>query len=79
MFIIYLPTAVDFMLPEKMNNYQSNSHEILTEKGVKHLNQSNPLEANHRPITPNVVNISFTLDKMRNYINDIFMSHGCVK
>lgn len=50
MFTIYLPTAVDFMLPEKMNNYQRNSHEILTEKGVKHLNQSNPLEANHTPI-----------------------------
>jgi len=73
MFTIYLPTAVDFMLPEKMNNYQRNSHEILTEKGVKHLNQSNPLEANHTPIMLTVVNISFTLDKIRFDTSDIFM------
>jgi len=73
MFTIYLPTAVDFMLPEKMNNYQRNSHEILTEKGVKHLNQSNPLEANHTPIMLTVVNISFTLDKIRTDTSDIFM------
>lgn len=64
---------MDFMLPEKVNNYQSNSHEILTEKGVKHLNQSNPLEADHTPVMPNVVNIPFTLDKIRSYISDIFM------
>lgn len=50
MFTIRLQTAVDLMLPEKTNNYQSDSQDLLAEGGVEHQNQSDPLlQAN--PIT----------------------------
>lgn len=70
MFTIRLQTAVDLMLPEKTNNYQSDSQDLLAEGGVEHQNQSDPLlsksagQSNHIPVVLMVVNI-LAFDKIQ--------------